>query len=69
MDGRFQASHGFLLLGSAVYLLFGLPKDMVAATVGFCLIASFAIVIYSRFAPFGSSLIKKFVLRLFASLL
>jgi len=57
----FKHLMGFLLLGSAVYLLFGLPKDMVAATVGFCLIASFAIVIYSRFAPFGSSLIKKFV--------
>lgn len=50
---------GFLLLGASTYLLFGLPKDMVAATVGFCLVAAFAVVLYSRLAPLGSSLSRK----------
>jgi thiol:disulfide interchange protein len=50
---------GFLLLGASAYLLFGLPKEMVAATVGFCLVAAFTIVLYSRMSPFGSSLSRK----------
>jgi thiol:disulfide interchange protein len=62
----FKHLMGFLLLGASVYLLFGLPKDMVAATVCFCLVAAFAIVLYSRLAPFGSSLSRKTIV-LFAS--
>ncbi len=61
---NFKYLMGFLLLGSATYLLFGLPKDMVAATVGFCLIAAFAIVMYSRFAPFGTSVVRKVIVAL-----
>ena len=57
----FKHLMGFLLLGASVYLLFGLPKDMVAATVSFCIVAAFAIVLYSRLAPFGSSLSRKTV--------
>jgi thiol:disulfide interchange protein len=55
----FKHLMGFLLLGASVYLLFGLPKDMVAATVCFCLVAAFSIVLYSRLAPFNSSLSRK----------
>ena len=58
----FKGLMGFLLLGFAVYLLFGLPDDMVESTVLFCLTTSFAAVIYGRFAPFSSSLRRKVVL-------
>jgi thiol:disulfide interchange protein len=64
----FKNLMGFLLLGASVYLLFGLPKDMVAATVSFCLVAAFTIVIYSRLAPFGSSLSRKTVAAFVAGL-
>jgi thiol:disulfide interchange protein len=62
----FKHLMGFLLLGASVYLLFGLPKDMVAATVSFCLVAAFSIVLYSRLAPFGSSLSRKAAVALVA---
>jgi thiol:disulfide interchange protein len=62
----FKHFMGFLLLGASAYLLFGLPKDMVAATVGFCIIAAFAIVLYSRLAPFHSSMSRKTVVALIA---
>ena len=64
----FQHLMGFLLLGASAYLLFGLPKEMVAATVGFCLVAAFAIVLYSRLAPFGSPLSRKAVVAFVAGL-
>jgi len=62
----FKHLMGFLLLGASAYLLFGLPKDMVAATVGFSIVAAFAIVLYSRLAPFHSSLRRKAVVALIA---
>jgi thiol:disulfide interchange protein DsbD len=65
---NFKHLMGFLLLGASVYLLFGLPKDMVAATVGFCLVAAFATVLYSRLAPHGSSLSRKAVIASVAGL-
>jgi thiol:disulfide interchange protein DsbD len=64
----FKNLMGFLLLGASVYLLFGLPKNMVAATVGFCLVAAFTIVLYSRLSPYGSSLRRKTVIAFVAGL-
>lgn len=57
----FKGLMGFLLLGFAVYLMFGLPDDLVESTVLFCLFASLAAVIYGRFAFFGSSAKRKLV--------
>jgi thiol:disulfide interchange protein len=51
----FKRLMGFLLLGFAAYLLFGLPDDMVESTVLFCITTSLAVVFYGRIAPFGSS--------------
>jgi thiol:disulfide interchange protein len=51
----FKKIMGFLLLGFAVYLMLGLPKDFVIPTVLFCVLISLAVVLYSRIAPWGSS--------------
>jgi suppressor for copper-sensitivity B len=48
-----------VLLGSAVYFLLGLPKDMVVPAVGFSIAIAFAVVLYFRYAPFGSSIPRK----------
>jgi thiol:disulfide interchange protein len=52
---------GFLLLAFAVYLMFGLPDDMVEPAVLFCLAAAAAVAVYGRFAPWGSSIGRKLV--------
>ncbi len=57
----FKHLMGFLLLGFAVYLMIGLPKDMIIPTVGLCLVLAFAVMVYTRFAPFGSSLMRKII--------
>jgi thiol:disulfide interchange protein DsbD len=57
----FKGLMGFLLLGFAVYLMFGLSSDLIVPTVLFCLSASFAVVIYGRFSPWGSSFLRKVV--------
>ena len=55
----FKGFMGFLLLGFAVYLTFGLPDALAKSTVLFCLFAALAAVIYGRFAPFGASAVRK----------
>jgi thiol:disulfide interchange protein len=50
----FKKIMGFLLLGFAVYLMLGLPADLVVPTVLFCVLISLAVVLYSRIAPWGS---------------
>jgi thiol:disulfide interchange protein len=60
----FKMIMGFLLLGFAVYLMLGLPNDFVVPTVLFCVLISLAVVLYSRIAPWGSSLGR----RLFAGI-
>lgn len=57
----FKHFMGFVLLAFAVYLMIGLPGDMVISTIGLCLVFAFCITFYTRFAPFGSSVKRKFV--------
>jgi thiol:disulfide interchange protein len=57
----FKAVLGFLLLGFAVYLMLGLPSDLIIPTVGLCLFLAFSVVVYTRVTPFGSSWKRKLV--------
>ncbi len=57
---------GFILISFAVYLLIGVPKDLVVSTIGICVVIVFAIAIYNRFAPWG---ISSFFRRMFSALL
>jgi thiol:disulfide interchange protein DsbD len=57
----FKNLMGFLLLGMAIYLMIGLPQDMILSTIGLCLFLSFAIGVYSRFSPWGSNIVRKTV--------
>jgi thiol:disulfide interchange protein len=52
---------GFLLLGFALYLTLSLPQNMVVAVLGLCLSLAFGITMYTRYAPYGSSLKKRIV--------
>ena len=51
----FKNLMGFILLGFAVYLLIGLPTDMIASAIGICMVIVFSILFYMRFAPWGIS--------------
>ena len=53
---NFKVFMGFLLLGFAVYLMIGLPSDMIVPTLLFCIAVALAVMAYSRFAPWGSSI-------------
>ncbi|HEX7510783.1 MAG TPA: cytochrome c biogenesis protein CcdA, partial [Chitinivibrionales bacterium] len=64
----FKKIMGFLLLGFAVYLMLGLPTDMVVPTALFCVLLSLAVSAYSRISPWGSS-IRRMVLSVLCSLL
>ena len=55
----FKGLMGFLLLGFAVYLMLGLSNDLVIPTVLFCLATALAVVVYGRFAPWGSGVRRK----------
>lgn len=55
----FKRLMGFLLLGFAVYLMLGLPSDMIVPALLFCVAIALAVTVYSRFAPWGSSLVRK----------
>ncbi len=55
----FKHLMGFLLFGFAIYLMIGLPKDMIIPTIGLCMFLALAIMVYTRFSPFGSSMIRK----------
>ena len=57
----FKQFMGFLLIGFAVYLMIGLPKDMIIPTVGLCVILTLAVMVYTRFSPFGSSIKRKLI--------
>jgi thiol:disulfide interchange protein len=50
----FKHFMGFLLIGFAVYLMVGLPKDMVLSTVALCLAVAFGAGVYGRYAKFGA---------------
>lgn len=50
----FKHVMGFLLLGFAVYLMTGLPTNLVIPTLSLCVFLAFAVVLYGRVAPFGS---------------
>lgn len=60
----FKYFMGFILLGMSVYLMIGLPSDMLISTVGLCIVLAFAVWGYARFAPWGSSLRKKIIVTL-----
>ncbi len=55
----FKHFMGFLLIGFAVYLMIGLPKDMLLSTVALCLAIAVAAFVYGRYAKFGSSWTRK----------
>ncbi|MFC1476616.1 protein-disulfide reductase DsbD family protein [Fibrobacterota bacterium] len=55
----FKYLMGFLLIGFAVYLMIGLPKGMIIPTVGLCAALALAVLIYTRFSPFGASVKRK----------
>lgn len=55
----FEHAMGFLLLGFAAYLLFGLTADLAAKTVLTCIFLAIGIGVYGRFAPFGSTAGKR----------
>jgi thiol:disulfide interchange protein DsbD len=50
---------GFVLIGMAVYLMKGLPQDMIVSTIGLCVSLAFAVIVYTRFAPWGASIRRK----------
>lgn len=64
----FKKVMGFLLIGFAVYLMIGLPSDMIVPTVLFCVILAFAVVVFTRIAPYGSA-VKTKVIAVFSALL
>jgi thiol:disulfide interchange protein DsbD len=55
----FKNLMGFILIGFAVYLLIGLPRDMIVSAVGICVISVFAATFYTRLAPWGVSTIAR----------
>lgn len=67
MDFKFLM--GFILMGAAVYLMLGLPHEMVISTLGLCLFIASAIFLYVRFSPFGSTLKRKATIAFFAILI
>jgi thiol:disulfide interchange protein len=62
----FKNLMGFLLLIFAVYLLLGLPRDMIVGAVGICLTVIFAIALYLRFSPWDASWVKKIIVSIIA---
>lgn len=55
----FKMFTGFVLLGMAVYMMTSLPQDMVVPAVCVSVFTAFAIVVYTRYAPFGSGVRRK----------
>jgi thiol:disulfide interchange protein len=60
---------GFFLFGFAVYLMVGLPRDWVLPTVGILVAVGASVMLYTRVAPFGSSLVKKLLGLIFSILI
>lgn len=63
----FKHVMGFLLIGFAIWLMIGLPRDMVVSTVGMCAFIALAIGLYGRLAPFGASTSRKTLSQLAAT--
>ena len=58
----FKNMMGFILISFAVYLLIGLPRDMVVCAIGICVVVVFATAFYLRSAPWGvSTLVRRLV--------
>jgi thiol:disulfide interchange protein len=57
---------GFLLFGFGIYLMRGLPGDMIVPTISVCLAMAFSAAVYGRFAGFGAPKSRKFVIGLAA---
>jgi thiol:disulfide interchange protein len=51
----------FLLFGFAIYLMTGLPQDLILSTIAILVCAAFAIMLYTRICPFGTSFKRKFI--------
>lgn len=65
----FKKIMGFLLIGFTVYLMIGLPSDMIVPTVLFCVILAFGVVVFTRIAPYGSNVKTKIIALLSALLI
>lgn len=65
----FKHIMGFLLFGFAIYLMVGLPKDMILSTIGLCTFLAFAVIVYTRFSPFGSTIKRKLIVGLISILI
>ena len=65
----FKFLMGFVLMGAAVYLMLGLPHEMVISTLGLCLFLAFAVILYVRYSPFGSSFVRKTIVAAIAVLI
>ncbi len=65
----FKHIMGFFLLGFAVYLMIGLPRDMVLPTVALLISLAAIIMFYGRLAPFGSKWRRKTVALILSFLL
>jgi len=57
----FKRFMGFLLMGFAVYLMIGLPKEIILQTTGLCVLLAFSVTVYTRFCPFGSPFKRKLI--------
>jgi thiol:disulfide interchange protein DsbD len=55
----FKHGLGFILFAFALYLMRGLPPEMIVPTISFCLVAAFAAAVYGRFVSFGAPLARK----------
>jgi thiol:disulfide interchange protein len=60
----FKYLMGFILLGMVVYLMIGLPQNMIISTLGLCLVLAFAVMLYTRYAPWGSTWGRKIIVGL-----
>jgi suppressor for copper-sensitivity B len=49
----------FLLFGFALYLMTGLPQNLILSTIGLLICIAFSIMLYTRVSPFGSSLTRR----------
>jgi thiol:disulfide interchange protein len=65
----FKFLMGFVLMGAAVYLMLGLPHEMIISTLGVCLFLAFSVILYVRYSPFGSSFLRKAIVGVIAVLI
>lgn len=65
----FKNLMGFILIGFAVYLLIGLPRDMIVSAVGICVVSVFATAFYTRLAPWGVSTLARKIISALAAII